>query len=302
MEIIHFSDLKKRKKPVVLGIGKFDGIHSGHRTILETIVKKAEKGSLVPAVFTFRNFPVDFYICGWEEKLALLEKAGIELCVWCNFEEISPLGAEYFLGFLSSVNVRELVVGSNFHFGAGRKGNISMLKEWEERDIFRLTVVPPKKAGGNIVNSTKIRAFIRQGDIENANAFLGRCLSVKGRVLHGKKIGTRLGFPTANIVLFNEIHIAEGIYAGRVKHGNHFFACALNIGPSPTFDDREKKFEVFIIGFKGDLYGETLKVCLMKKVRDIKKFKGPEELKSRISKDIKAIEGILAASLPEQKE
>jgi riboflavin kinase / FMN adenylyltransferase len=301
METIHFSDLKKRARDIVLGIGKFDGIHSGHRAILKAIVKKAEKGSHIPAVFTFRKFPVNFFICGWEEKLALLEKAGIELCVWCDFEEISQLGAESFLNMLSSLNVSELVVGSNFRFGAERKGNISMLKTWQEKKIFRLTVVPPEKISGNIINSTKIRDFIRRGDIVSANAFLGRCLSVKGRVLHGKKIGTHLGFPTANMFLFNDIHIAEGIYAGRVKHGNLFYGCAVSIGPSPTFEDREKKFEVFFIGFKGDLYGKTLEVYLMKKVRDIKKFKGAEQLKLQISKDIKAIRDILAANLPEQK-
>ncbi len=295
MKTMHFASYKKQEKNFALGIGKFDGLHLGHRIILKKILDESAKNSLIPAVFTFRNFPVEFMIYGWEEKTALLKQAGIELCVWCDFDEIRNLRAEEFLDMLSAMGAEIIVVGSNFHFGAERKGNISLIKNSENEKGFRLVSVPPEKKNGEVVSSTKIRSFIKHGEIEKANDFLGRAFSVDGRVVHGIRKGTYLGFPTANLLLSKKVHLSEGIYAGRVEYDNRLYPAALNIGDSPTFADREKKFEVFILDFNGDLYGKTLKVYLFKKIRDIAKFGTEDELKKQIAADIKQIHKILAS-------
>lgn len=301
METVHFSSLEKViKEHLVLGIGKFDGLHLGHRAVIRAIMKEAEKEALLPAIFTFRNFPVKFLISGWEEKLELLKQAGIELCIWCDFKEISGLSAEDFLDILAGAGVKKIVVGERFHFGEGRKGGIALLKAEGSKKGFIPIVVPPEKINGEVVNSTKIRGFIQHGEIEKANEFLGRCLSVEGRVVRGKRIGKVLGFPTANLLLRNSLDISEGVYAGRVKYRGRFYLCALNIGPSPTFSDKEKKFEVFMLDFEKDLYGEILKVYPVQKVRGIKKFRDAEELKAQISKDVKTIKAVLERKFPLQ--
>ena len=288
MQTVHFSQVKKYKKGLSLGIGKFDGVHIGHYTILKAISQEAEKNSFVPAVFTFRNFPVEFMLCKWEEKIALIEKAGIKLCIWCDLPEISMMTAEEFLEMLSAINVKKIVVGQNFHFGAGRKGNISLLKNNEDIKNFQLVVVAPKRINGEIVNSTRIRSFIKNGEIEKANDFLGRLFFLEGQVVQGKKIGSLLGFPTANLALLNPIPISDGIYAGMVRYSNRIYPAVVHIGPSPTFNEKEKKFEVFIIDFKKplELYGQTLKVFLFNKIRDIKKFDTEKNLKQQIACDV----------------
>lgn len=294
METIHFSFYEKQKKKLALGIGKFDGLHLGHRAILGKILDESGRNSLIPAVFTFRNFPVEFKIYGWEEKKILLQQSGIELCIWCDFDEICSMKAEEFLDMISAMGTEIIAVGSNFHFGAERKGNISLLKKSMHEKGFRLFSVPPEKKNGEVVSSTKIRFFIKHGEMEKANDFLGRVFSVEGKVVQGIKKGTYLGFPTANLLLSNKVHISEGIYAGRVEYNGRLYSAAINIGDSPTFEEKEKKFEAFILDFNGDLYGKTLRVYLFKKIREIEKFSSEDELKKRISADIKQIHKTLA--------
>jgi len=273
-----------------MGIGKFDGVHLGHRAILKMIVKEAEGKGFIPTVFTFRKFPAEFMLCGWNEKLSLLEGCGIKVCFWCDLEEISYLSPEEFLDILVAFGVRSLVVGYNFHFGKGREGNIQFLQETKKGKTFNLTVVPPQKVKGEVVNASKVRSFIKNGNVLKANEFLGRCFSVEGRVIPGSNIGKKLGFPTANLALENKIQIGEGVYAGWVGYKGKVYKAAIVTGVSPTFEDRISRFEAFIIDFQGqDIYDEKIKVFLYKKLRAQKKFHDIENLRDRITRDVKEI-------------
>lgn len=295
MKLIHFSKIKKIDKGIVLGIGKFDGVHSGHKKILSVVSAEAEKEGRVAGVVTLRKFPVEFLLCPWEEKLSLLKEAGMELCIWCDFGEISHLSAEEFLDILLTAEVKTIVVGYNFHFGKGRKGDVKFLRKQSKEKGFSLIVVPSYKKKGEVVSASKIRRMIKSGDIEKANKLLGRYFSVSGKVVKGKGIGKKIGFPTANLALENNICIGEGVYAGWAVYKKGTYKAAIVTGKSPTFNDNINKFEVFLINYekKRDLYNQHLQVFLYKKLRAQIKFKNTVELKARIAKDIQNIKLLL---------
>lgn len=284
MEIKHFSDVDIIGKGISIGIGKFDGFHLGHKKIIEEVIKKAKNKRLISAVFTFKHFPVEFYISTWEEKLRFFEQNGIELCLWCDYEEISFWEPFEFIEYLKSINVKCIVVGDNFKFGSHKKGKIDDLKK-----DFEVSVLDTVKIKGEIVNSTKIREFLEKGDFENVNKFLGRQFSFSGKVITGSSRGKNLGFPTANLSIFNSIKIRDGVYGCWVKYKDDFFKGALSIGNCPTFENEEKKIEVHIIGFDKIIYGEILEVFPVYRIRDQKKFNNLEDLKIIIKKDIEEI-------------
>ncbi|MCX7917888.1 MAG: riboflavin biosynthesis protein RibF [bacterium] len=284
MEIKHFSDVDVVGKGIVIGIGKFDGFHLGHRKIIEEIVKNAKIKRIIPAVFTFRHFPVEFYISPWEEKLKFLENSGIEICLWCDYEEISYWEPFEFIEYLKSINVKSIIVGNEFRFGAHRKGTTNDLKK-----EFDVLVLSPIKINDEPVNSSKIRDYLKKGDFEKVNKFLGRQFSFLGKVITGKSRGKKIGFPTANLSLFNNINFGKGVYACWVKYKDIFFKGALSIGNCPTFDETDDKIEVHIIGFDNIIYGEILEIFPIFKIREQKKYENIEELKRDIQKDIEEI-------------
>jgi len=294
MKIVHFSKIRNINKEIVVGIGKFDGVHLGHQKILGLVSKESKKKGGVAGVVTFRNFPAEFFLCGWEEKLFLIKKAGIELCIWSDFDEISQLSPERFLEILLRAGVKTIVVGYNFRFGKDRKGDIKFLKKKAEEQGFSLVIVPPYKKNSEIVSASNIRKLIKCGNVHKANKLLGRYFSISGKVVKGRGIGKEIGFPTANLALENNISIGEGVYAGWTIYNKKAYKSAIVIGTSPTFNNSTKKFEVFLIDFwKKNLYNKQLKVYLYKKLRRQIKFQDIEKLKRYIEKDIQKIKSLL---------
>lgn len=295
MEKIHFKDIGRTfRGEFAAGIGKFDGVHLGHREILRTISLEAKKKGFLPAVFTFRKFRAEFMLCGWEEKLTLLKKAGMRVCFWCDIDEIYGLSHGEFLNTMVSAGLKTLVVGYNFRFGAGRKGDIEFLQEQQKKKGFNLIVVPPQRVDGEIVNSSKIRTLIKEGEITRAGDFLGRLFSVNGKVIRGSNIGSTIGSPTANLSLENNVRVGEGVYAGWAQYNKKIYKAAIVAGVPPSFTDKTEKFEVFMINFSGgEIYGEKVKVFLFKKLREQIKFRDKEKLKLRIAADVKEIKSLL---------
>jgi len=285
LEVKHFSNVDLVSKGLSLGIGKFDGFHSGHRKIIEEVVKKAKNKRILPAVFTFKNFPVEFYIMDWKEKLDFFENSGIEMCIWCDYEEISFWQPFEFIEYLKCINVKSIFVGKGFQFGSHRKGEIDDLKK-----EFEVVVIEPVKIDGEVVNSSRIREYLKQGNIEKVNKFLGRNFSFKGRVITGSSRGRSLGFPTANLSVFGDIRIGEGVYGCWIKYKENFYKGALSIGNCPTFNNEDRKIEVHIIGFDENIYGEIFEVYPVLRIREQKKFKDIEELKENIKRDIELID------------
>ena len=190
------------------------------------------------------------------------------------------------------MGTKTIIVGYNFHFGAERKGDINFLQKNSVKYGYNLILMPPQKKYGEIINSTKIRLFLKEGELSKVTDFLGRTFSIEGKVIHGDKIGGKLGFPTANLQLFINIKISEGVYAGFVKHNNKLYSSAIYIGNSPTFDKNERKFEVYLFDVEKNLYDETLRVYLTQKVRNIKIFENASQLKTQIYSDIEKIKHI----------
>lgn len=284
MEIKHFSDIDIISKGVTIGIGKFDGFHLGHKKIIEEVIREAKNKRSIPAVFTFKHFPTEFYLSTWEEKLNFFKISGIELCIWCDFEEISFWEPFEFIEYLKSINTNCVIVGNNFKFGSHRKGQISDLKK-----EFKVFVVDTVMIDGIVVNSSNIREFLKNGDFENVNKLLGRKFSFKGKVITGNSKGRVFGFPTANLSLFNHINIKEGVYGCWVKYEEKFFKGALSIGNCPTFENQDRKIEVYIIGFDRIIYGETIEIFPVYRIRDQKKFDNIESLKNSIKRDVEEI-------------
>ncbi|MCX8082259.1 MAG: bifunctional riboflavin kinase/FAD synthetase [bacterium] len=299
-QLIHFSKITEINKEIVLGIGKFDGVHLGHQKLLSMIVKEAKKEGRVPAVITFKNFPVEFLLCSWEEKLALLRYWGIKVCIWCNFDEISHLSPENFLDILLEAGVKTIVIGYNFRFGKERRGDVKFLMKKSKEKDFSLIVVPSFKKDGEIVSASKIREMIKDGRIEKANKLLGRYFSISGKVIKGKGIGRKLGFPTANLFLQNSVCIANGVYAGWTLYNRKIYKSAIVTGISPTFNDNTEKFEVFLIDFPftKKIYNQKLRVFLYKKLRAQRKFEDELQLQRQIRKDIEKINNLLEKVIP----
>lgn len=288
METKHFSDIDYFGKGLSIGIGKFDGFHIGHKKIIEEVIKKAKNKRIIPSVFTFKHFPVEFYITSWEEKLSFFENSGIEICIWCDYEEISFWEPFEFIEYLKSINVKSIIVGNNFRFGSHKKGKIDDLKK-----EFDVSIIEPVCIDKEIVNSSKIREYLKNGDIEKVNKLLGRNFSFKGKVITGNSKGKNLGFPTANLSLLSEVKIKDGVYGCWVKYKDNFYKGALSIGNCPTFEDEEYKIEVHIIGFDKLIYGEVIEVYPTIRIREQKKFENVELLKNKIKKDIETIEETL---------
>lgn len=288
MEVKHFSDVEIIPKGLVIGIGKFDGFHLGHKKIIETVIKKSKEKRIISSVFTFRHFPVEFYILLWEDRLNFFEKSGIEFCIWCDYEEISFWEPFEFVEYLKSINTVSVVVGPDFRFGSHRKGSIDDLKK-----EFEVIVLPGVTVEGEIVNSSKIRKNLKEGKIEIVNKLLGRSFSFKGKVITGNSKGREIGFPTANLYVLNEIKIGDGVYGCWVKYKGKSYKGALSIGNCPTFDNSSEKIEVHIIDFSGNIYGEIIEVFPVVKIRDQIKFETIEGLKNSINQDINRIKEIL---------
>ena len=299
MEVYHFRNIEKQKQGLVVGIGKFDGVHLGHKKLIEKIVSVSKKESKVASVFTFRNFPVEFFITQWEEKISILEKYGIEICIWSDFSDIRNLKANEFIEYLIKKGVEGFVVGFNFRFGKNREGDVETLKKLSEKYGFSVDVVEPVKIDGEIVNASKIRQFIKKGEIEKGNKFLGRYFSFKGKVVKGSLRGKIIGFPTANILPDYKVEAGEGVYAGYVFYKGKFYKAAINIGAPVTFGEKEKKIEVHIIEFREEIYGEGLEIFLVKRIRDVECFPSIEELKIALRKDISSVLNILSSFFPE---
>ena len=310
MEI--FGDLSKvtYDKNTVVTLGTFDGIHAGHRKIIEEVVAKS-------SFYGGRNFLITFdphprsvvsndhkiqILSTLEEKLKLLEQIGIQNVLIIKFtKEFSQLRAsEFFQNYvLKGIGIREIVIGHDHHFGKGRDGDESKLRELGKANDFKVTTVNAVTIDSMVVSSTKIRNLLTAGDIKTANLFLERYYSFSGKVVEGDKRGRDLGFPTANIEPDNSDKLlpAIGIYAVEffINGDSKKYTGVMSIGKRPTFYDEGKlTTEVFIFDFDKDIYGAEVTVSVVERIRGEEKFSSAEELINQMNKDVEAGMEILA--------
>ena len=287
----------KRKKTVV-ALGMFDGVHIGHRALIERTKARAREIGGVSGIFTFSNHPGAVLgsptelISDPKERRAILLDCGVDALTMVPFtRDVADTEPEAFIRLLTErFELAGVVVGFNYTFGRHGSGTPALLCSEGRRYGFFTDVVAPVLFENEPVSSTRIRNAIREGSIEAANAMLGRCFSLSGTVIRNRAIGRTIGFPTANIAVpEHRVLPADGVYAAECVTRRGTFRAVTNIGTNPTVNGRMRTIETHLIGFSGDLYGETITVSLLKRLRGEAKFADLEALRQRIAADIEAV-------------
>jgi riboflavin kinase/FMN adenylyltransferase len=289
-----------------LAIGNFDGVHRGHQALIRRAEEVARAGARRAAgVIVFEPHPRAFFrpgephfeITPLAEKLRVLEALGLDVAVVLAFD--AALAATTAVAFIDEILVGRLgvghvVVGYDFFFGKARAGTPAMLAEAGRRHGFGVSVIEPVAEEGEVFSSSAIRARLAAGDVAAAARMLGRPWRVSGTVIGGARIGTGLGFPTANLALASGTALGHGIYAARVHVGDDVYAAAAYLGTRPTVDGGRPLLEVFLFDFTGDLYGREIAVDLVDFIRGDRKFDGIEALKLQMAADCARAREILA--------
>jgi len=289
-----YRDLTEYRKGVntVATIGTFDGVHIGHQKILNRVIEaaKAMEGESVlisfyphPRLVLFPNNNPLRLLQTLEEKIEQLERIGIDKLLLIPFSRsFSRTSSDVFIKdiLVRQVGIKKLVIGYDHHFGKNRTGDITELRRYAPSLGYEVEEIPAQAIDNANVSSTKIRNALRIGDVEVANRFLSYAYSISGDVIHGQKMGRKLGFPTANIRPSDKWKLipANGIYLVKVKHRANRYFGLLNIGNKPTVGDFPVGLEVYIYDFDQEIYGETLTVELLHYIREEKKFHSLNEL------------------------
>ena len=296
-------------------IGAYDGVHLGHRHLLAELSRRAAQRGLASVVVTFDRHPATVVrpasapplLTSLEQKLELLASTGLDLTVVVPFDEAraSESAEDFVLEVLvDALGARLVVVGEDFHFGHGRRGNVSLLEEMGKHHGFEVEGIALDDGGsGRAVSSTRIRELIAAGDVAGAAALLGRPHQLRGQVVHGDgRGGAELGFPTANVALPDGLAVpGEGIYACWYERPDGaVHPAAASFGRRPTFHDGAEGplLEAFLLDFAGDLYGEAARVSFMAHLRDERRFDSREALVAQMTEDVAAVRDALGSVPP----
>jgi len=283
----------------VLTLGTFDGVHLGHQSILDHLKKTAQLIGGETVVFTFHPHPrIALHpeshglelIQPMEERIKKLEQLGIDHLILCPFTKaFSQISATDFVQniLVDTLHIHTMTIGYNHHFGRNREGSLELLKELSKVHQFNVEEIPAFLESEKSVSSTKIREAVKEGNIELANRFLGAPFSFKGIVVQGDKIGSTIGFPTANI-LIDKIQLMPtvGVFAVRVLCSGKMLGGMMNIGNRPTVSKSgERRVEIHLFDFSQNIYGQELVVYLIDKIRSEQNFKSVDALKEQLKKD-----------------
>jgi len=295
----------------VVAIGNFDGVHRGHLAVIKRARTLADELNCPCAVLTFEPHPGDFFkgpntifrLTPRDAKARALERLGIDGMIVITFDKVlASLPAEAFTVeiLVRRLNVRAVVAGYDFHFGAGRSGSPALLKEAGKRHGFAVEIVERVAAGTADINeaasSTAARAALEAGDAERSTRLLGHPFAILGNVIHGQELGRTLGFPTANLLPDPSCRLRHGIYAVRVVVGAKTYDGVASYGRRPTFDNGQALLEAFLFDFSGDLYGETIEVLFIGWIRAEAKFASAAALIAQMKRDDARAREILQAS------
>lgn len=299
MQVITSKEYNKyHKSNTCLAIGAFDGLHKGHQLIINEAVKEARKNNYPAAVLSFHPHPLEIIpgkkpppsIVSRKQKISILEEMGIDYYFEQEFnQEFAALRAEEFINniLIDKIKVDTVVVGDDFRFAHKNEGNVEILMEMAELHGFKANIISQLHASDDRISSTRIRGLLKKGKVKKAKKLLGRPYQICGEVIHGKKIGRELGFPTANIKLETNYALPpEGVYAAKVKFEGEEYAASANLGYNPTFSNKNISFEVYILDFDKKIYGKRLCVDIIEFIRDEKKFETKEELIKQMEQDI----------------
>jgi riboflavin kinase/FMN adenylyltransferase len=311
MEVFEGSEaLRESARGCVLTVGNFDGLHLGHQALIDAVIARGRALGLRTALYTFDPHPRRVLVpdepqprlMTREQLVDGLERDGFDVLVrepfTAAFAGLSP--EEFLRGvIMTRVGPRELYVGRDFHFGKGRSGSGEMLAVRAPELGIRVEIIPQVRAGGADVSSTRIRNALARGDAGEARLCLGRPYTIWGRVVEGDRRGRTLGFPTANLAPENELVPHNGVYATRAWLLDSGDATLLpgvtNVGTRPTFEPGRILVETHLFDFSGDLYGKRLALAFHARIRDERRFSGPDELKRQIGADADRARELLRA-------
>jgi riboflavin kinase/FMN adenylyltransferase len=282
----------------VVTMGNFDGIHLGHQALIIRTVEESRRRNAVSVALTFDPHPLKVLaparaprlILTPEDKIELFRDLGIDVVINQRFDaSFAGLEAEEFVCrfIVDRLKAKKLWVGSDLRFGRGRKGSVEQLIGWGVEWGFEVGMVEPILVNGVRVSSSQIRALIEEGRVDEARALLGRFHFVSGTVVDGNRRGRGLGFPTANIASRTEVIPSDGIYATLFHIGQERWLSVSSIGVNPTFGAGPRTLESFILDFDRDIYGESIRVAFLQKIREEEKFADVASLIARIKDDVR---------------
>ena len=299
MEIINgLHNLRSRHRGCVLTIGNFDGVHRGHRQLIDALCEKAKAVGVPSLLMTFEPQPREFFagtklparLTRFREKVYLLDQTPLDrlLCLPFN-ERTANIEADWFAKdfVVDQVGAKHLVIGDDFRFGRGREGDFALFERYGQIHGYSVSAMSTLLQGEARISSTLIREILAAGDFTAAANLLGHEYFIMGRVVYGRQLGRQLNVPTANIRLQRYRAALEGVYcvtvegiAGAVRHG------IANIGVRPTVDGKEPLLEVHVFDYTGNLYGDLIKVTFKQKLREEQAFDSIDALKTQINQDI----------------
>ena len=298
-QLVYLKDVQHDPNSVVT-VGTFDGVHAGHRVLMDTVLQKVEERNARSVIVTFDPHPREIInpgdagiklLTSLPERREILEEMGVDVMVVIPFDrDFSLLSSEEFVRDIihKKIGVSEFVIGYDHHFGKDREGSIETVEDLGRELGFDAYVVSKQEVGAQTVSSTAIRkAISEEGNVEQAAEFLQRPYRLNGMVVHGDKRGKEIGFPTANIKPQDDRKIIPkvGVYAVKVRFEDNWYGGMMNIGYRPTFEGEEETLEVNLFDFDEDIYGKEVQVRFLSRIRDEQKFSGMDELKVQLKKD-----------------
>lgn len=280
----------------VLALGNFDGVHRGHQAIFHHVVTRAQAIAGTSMVFTFEPHPLQvlapekapLLLTTYEQKMRLVAALGIQVGLRVPFTE--QFARQEPIAFVRDVlcqrlGIHEVVVGHDFRFGHRRAGTVAFLQEQAADFGYRVTVIPAIMQDNTVVSSSNIRRLLQQGQVKQAARLLGRYYAIEGPVVEGFRRGAPLGFPTANVRPINAVVPQKGVYAVRVEWDQRLYPGVANIGYNPTFGNQALSVEAHLFDVEANLYGATVRVEFLHRIRDERKFASVEELVAQIACD-----------------
>lgn len=297
LKIIEQYEDTIKYKPWCIALGSFDGVHLGHRKLIELLKEESKLYGTESMVYTFHKHPrkilmpgKNVYIITDNKKRAeIMENMGVDILYLEDFNKVKDLSAEAFVKniLVERFCIKSVIVGYNYRFGVRGEGNAETLRQYGEKYGFKVNVVEAVEINGHTVSSSLIRYIIRSGNVDKVAAYLGRDFSVHGEVIYGKQNGEIMGIKTANINVKKDITLPKrGVYHTSAIVFGKLYKSISNIGFNPTFEGESLSFETHIIGFNGNIYGEEIEIFFHKRTRDESKFESMEELVKQIKKDI----------------
>lgn len=298
----HYENCPADAQSSAIALGNFDGVHKGHQEILKTTLDIARAEHKPAAVMTFEPHPLQifkpdiahFRITPFHDKAEKISTAGIDVLFAIHFDKkFSQVTAESFVDdvLVGELKVRHIIIGHDFIFGHNRKGNADYLRKKASEHNFDLIQLESVSDGGEIYSSSRIREFLRNGEIDKANHFLGSPYQISGKIEKGDQRGRTIGFPTANIYLKEHIRAKFGVYQVQIQieKDDKWLPAIANLGNKPTFDGKKDVLEVFIFDFDQDIYNKLAQVRFLRFIRPEKKFAGIDDLVAQIKADCSVV-------------